>query len=233
MAVLTEGAYLGDVLKFELPNLYSREKLTVLAGSGSARSLTVGMVVGISVSGTAGTPTAAGAGAAGANTGTGTMTMDGTTPLLPGAQYGTYTARCTAAASNSGTFRVFDPKGNVLGDVAVGATFANQIKFAIADGVSADFIVGDAFTVAVALTPGKVVQLDFAATNGTQVAAGIVAADVTAAASVDALGTFIVRGAIVEESALVWPTGATAAQKALATAQLGATFPPILVRKGA
>jgi predicted nucleic acid-binding Zn-ribbon protein len=89
------------------------------------------------------------------NTGNGVMTLDATTPLLAGAQSGVYTATATAAATDSGTFRVTDPNGSVLGDVAVGATFANQIKFVIADG-STDFIVGDKFTVTVAIDVGRV-----------------------------------------------------------------------------
>ena len=46
MTVLTESKYLGDVLKYEAEDLYCREAVTVLAGSGAARELTVGMVLG-------------------------------------------------------------------------------------------------------------------------------------------------------------------------------------------
>ncbi len=87
-------------------------------------------------------------------TGNGTITMDVTTPLLTNAQSGVYTAKCITAATNGGTFRVADPHGNVLGDVAVGATFANQVKFVIADG-STDFIVGDQFDITVAIDVGR------------------------------------------------------------------------------
>lgn len=84
----------------------------------------------------------------GGNTGNGVFTIDALTPVLAGAKVGVYTVRCIAAAANGGTFRVEDPDGIVLGDVAVGATFADDIKFAIADG-SADFVVGDGFDVTV------------------------------------------------------------------------------------
>lgn len=46
MAVVTEGKYAGDWLKWEQDNLYSREVVTILAGSGAARVLTSGMVMG-------------------------------------------------------------------------------------------------------------------------------------------------------------------------------------------
>lgn len=88
----------------------------------------------------------------GGNTGGGTLTLDATTPVLPGSVPGIYTVRCIEAASNSGTFRVTAPDGVVLGDIAVGSTFSNQLKFAIAD-VGADFIVGDGFDITVTDAP--------------------------------------------------------------------------------
>lgn len=92
--------------------------------------------------------TAASAAKSGGNTGNGTLTMDATTPVLYGAHAGVYTVRLIAAAANAGTWRVTAPDGTVLGDVAVGATFSNRIKFATADGAT-DFIVGDGFDITV------------------------------------------------------------------------------------
>ena len=43
MPVMTEGLNLGDLLKYEAPNLYSRDRLTVAAG----QNLGLGTVVGI------------------------------------------------------------------------------------------------------------------------------------------------------------------------------------------
>jgi len=121
--------------------------LTASAGAlGSAANNTPG---------TAAAPVAAG-------TGNGAMTLDATTPVLAGAKNGNYVVTCIAAAADGGTFRVEDPDGFVLGDVAVGATFADDIKFVIADG-SADFIVGDKFTVTVTVNAGRI-PLD--GTNG-------------------------------------------------------------------
>lgn len=220
MSVKTEGLYAPDWLKAEEDNQYSREKITVLAGASAARVLTNGMVLGKITLGTV-TAAANGAGTAGANTGNGTCTPDTTTPTLAGAQVGVYTAMCIAAATNSGTFRVTDPQGNVLGDVAVGGTWANQIKFVIADGAQ-DFIVGDGFKLTVAAGSGKFVQMSLTATDGSQVAAGILVSDVTAPDGVDATGVAVVRDAIVSKSQLVWPATATDAQKATALAALKA-----------
>lgn len=85
----------------------------------------------------------------GGNTGNGTLTLDATTPTLSGYQVGTYTVRCTATASNGGTFTVTGPDGASKGTVAVGSTFNNEIKFVVADG-STDFALGDGFDVVVA-----------------------------------------------------------------------------------
>ena len=41
--VFTEGMNLGDLLKYEAPNLYSRDRVTVAAG----QNLTLGTVVGV------------------------------------------------------------------------------------------------------------------------------------------------------------------------------------------
>src|SRR4051812_16268990 len=106
------------------------KKITLLSGQDCVRGTLLGKI-------TLGAATETHAG----NTGNGVMTLDGTTPVLANAKAGVYTVKCTAAASNSGTFRVFDPEGKVLGDVVVGGTFADQIKFVIADGAT-DFIVG-------------------------------------------------------------------------------------------
>lgn len=83
------------------------------------------------------------------NTGNGVFTLDGTTPVLAGASAGVYNVTCIAAASNSGTFQVQDPNGFLLSaNYVVAGTFADQIKFVIADG-SSDFVVGDSFQVTV------------------------------------------------------------------------------------
>ena len=91
---------------------------------------------------------------------TGALTLNATTPVLAGAKVGVYTVRCITAASNGGTFRVSDPDGYVLGDVAVAATFANDIKFAIADSTQ-DFIVGEGFDITVSSTATAIAGAKF------------------------------------------------------------------------
>ncbi len=71
-------------------------------------------------------------------------------------------------------------------------------------------------------TGGKYVQLDPAASDGSQDAAGILVGDVTAPSGADAPGVAIVREANVNSGALVWPAGITAPQKAAALAELNA-----------
>ena len=51
MATLTQGNYQTDFLKWEVEKTFCREAVTILAGSGSARVLTVGMPLGKLTSG--------------------------------------------------------------------------------------------------------------------------------------------------------------------------------------
>lgn len=207
--VYTEGNYLSDVILQEEDREASRDAVTVLSG----QNLAIGTVLGKITIGAV-SETHAG------NTGNGAMTLDATTPAIANAQVGVYKAVCITAAANGGTFTIFDPRGNALGNVAVGATFANQIKFVIADGAT-DFIVGDTFLIAVAAGSGKVMILTPAALDGSQYAYGILTSDIDASAA-DVKGAAIVRNAIAKDTGLVWPGGISAADKAAALAALEA-----------
>jgi hypothetical protein len=148
--------------------------------------------------------------ASGANTGNGTLTVDATAPVTTAAQPGVYTVRCVTAATDAGTLRVYDPSGNEIGEVAVGATFSAEIKFATADG-STDFIVGDGFDIAVYGTH-KMVPCVRTATNGSQIACAIAVED-TDATSADVTGPIYVDGEFAMQG-LVWDASfTTAAQK--------------------
>lgn len=206
----TEGAYLGDLLKWEQEGDFSR---TVATLTGAA-ALKMGTVLGKIL--TAGATVVA----AGGNTGDGVLTVDATDPVLAGALVGDYIVECITAATNGGTFRVTAPNGYVLGDVAVGDTFADQIKFAIADGAT-DFAVGDTFTITAAEGSGKWTQLDPSATTGAEIAAGVLLADADpSSADVDAL---IMEGdSIMMPDYLIWPDGITAGEKATALENLKA-----------
>ncbi|MFN4342881.1 MAG: head decoration protein [Azonexus sp.] len=74
----------------------------------------------------------------------------------------------------------------------------------------------------------KLKALDPIATDGTEVAAGVLGNDVDATLIDREDAILIARHAIVARNALVWPAGITAAQKAAAIAQLEARG--ILVR---
>lgn len=201
-----------DVVKTEGSNRISRDE-GILASGASADVSIPGLVVGKIAVGAA-TP----ADKSGGNTGNGVLTMDATTPVLAGAKPGVYTLRVVSAASNGGTFRVTDPEGFVLGEVAVGSTFSNDIKFSVADG-SSDFIVGDGFDVTVAVGSGKYAPLSLTGNNGSEKAAAILLETVDASAA-DKRVVLLARHAEVVLQSLVWPVGITTEQKNAALAAL-------------
>ena len=124
----------------------------------------------------------------------------------------------TVAAANSGTFTLKTPDGIDLdtGTVAVAYT-SDHLNFTLADGAT-DFIVGDTFTLTV--SEGSVETLDPDEDDGAQVAACI-AWDNYDASSAAMSGAFVVRDAVYRTDALTWShSGITAAEKAVATAQL-------------
>lgn len=208
---LTESNYLSDFLKFEANRDYSRENVTILAGSGSARALLAGMVLGRITKGVA-----VGAADAGNTSGSGAITAAPTVGAA--AKPGTYRLTCIEPASNLGKFQVEDPDGIVIGVATVGTEFTTHLTFTIADAT--DFVAGDSFTIVVAAGSGKVKQIDFSATDGSDKAYGVLVFDATAADGTDGAGVAIVRHAILETSYLTWPSGASAPQKAAALATL-------------
>lgn len=216
MAEYVEPNYLSDVILNEEDKLYSRDEVTVISG----QDLAIGTVVGkITIGAVTQDYT---------GTGDGVMTLDGTTPALAGAQVGDYRVECIEEVGDGGIFEVFDPSGNSLGQVAVAATFANQIKFAIADG-SEDFDAGDIFTVSVAEGSGKVTILAPAALDGSQAAHGLMTSAIDASLA-DVAGVAIVREAIAKDTGLVWPGGITDGEKSTALAQLNSAG--IITRTG-
>lgn len=74
--------------------------------------------------------------------------------------------------------------------------------------------------VATRTATGKVVQLDPAATDGADLACGVLLGDINAEAADRTDGLLVARHAIVAEHALVWPAGITPEHKAAAVAQL-------------
>lgn len=217
----SEPANISDVLKYE-HGTYSREVVTIASGAGL---LAIGTVLAKLTKGAA-----TSAAKSGGNTGNGTLTLDVTTPVLAGAKAGVYTVRCITAATNGGTFRVEDPDGIVLGDVPVGATFADDIKFAIADGAS-DFIVGDGFDITVAAGSAKYVAHQFGAVTGAEIASAVLL-QVVDATSADQQAVICARHAEVSAQGLKWHASVNTSEKKLAAhAQL--VDAGIIVRVGA
>lgn len=206
MAVLaTEPLSMRDVCLAHIPDIsIDTETLTGV-------SLAIGAVLGKATVGAV--PTT---GAAGTNTGNGTCTsVTGATQVKPGV----YTATCVLAATNGGLFSVRSPKGYALGIARVGAAYTSpEINFTLNDG-STDYAVGDSFTVTVPAGSGKVVALDLSAVNGAAVASGILL-DATDASAADKTVPVLERMAVIDPVNLVWPSGATTAQKNTALAEL-------------
>lgn len=205
--MFNERNYIDDWLKFEAEGDYSRSMGVLAAGA-----LKSGTVLGQFLSAGATVEKAAGF------VGAGTLTVDATDPVLSGAQLGEYRVRCIAEASNSGTFRVTAPDGSVLGDVVVGATFANNIKFVIADS-GEDFDIGDTFIVTAAEGNGRWGILNPDATDGTEIAAGVLIEDADASEGI-ADAVILRRQAIVMPEKMIWPDGISSDEKALALANL-------------
>lgn len=80
-------------------------------------------------------------------------------------------------------------------------------------------------------TTGKLKVLAPAATDGTEVAVGILAGDINASTGDRDDGVLIARHALVASHAIVWPAGITSAQKTTAIAQLEARG--VLIRTAA
>jgi hypothetical protein len=77
---------------------------------------------------------------------------------------------------------------------------------------------------------GKVKQIDPSATDGTQLAAGVLIQACDAALAERTDGLIVARHAIVSDHALQWPTGITTGEQQAAVAQLKSLG--VLVRQG-
>lgn len=204
MSIETMGSRPGDWLKHEEASYRSREAVTILAGSGTARELTSGMLLEI------GSGTAVGSVTSG-NTGGGSISAAPT--VSAGAKVGTYNLRCTRASSGAGDFEVRDPDGNVIGIATVAVAFAQGgLAFTISDG-SPDFAVGDTATIVVSAI--KLIRM-----QATGSAYGVLVYDVTAAVGTDAAAVAMVRMATLNDTQLTWPSGIAAALKASEKARL-------------
>lgn len=212
---LTETLHAGGFIVSEANGFRSREKVSIAL----SQTLVAGQVLGRQSLAAGATSSAAAD--AGNTSGSGAITLDATTPVLADAQNGVYRAVCIEPASNGGIFAVFDPRGVQIGTVAVGATFAKQIKFVIADAT--DFVAGDAFSITVGLENADhdYKAFDTTATDGAQKAAGVLFEAVTTDGSNKKAAVVMRRACELRAADLTWPSSnLTAAQKAQAIAEL-------------
>nr|CRH06581.1 Conserved protein of unknown function. Putative phage protein GP19 [Candidatus Magnetococcus massalia] len=220
MPVFQEPQNLGDVLKFEAPNLYSRETVTILGGVSTERVLPVGTVIAIR------TKSEVAAAADAGNTGDGVISA---VTLGSRAVPGAYSLTCITAGADSGTFQAVDPNGHRLPDVTVGVAYDTpHLKFTLSDG-AADFVVGDHFTILVT-GDGNVVAMDPAAVDGSADPIGIIAQHVSAPVGQDVPEVAILRHAILADHAVVWPESINETEKLEATEALEARG--VLIRQG-
>lgn len=139
---INERVYPGEFLLSEGQGDISRESVVIAKGQVLLPGAPLGKVL---LGGAAASSTGV------VGTGNGTIASLTASPV---AKIGTYTAVCTVAAANAGTFAVSDPDGIAIGNATVGIPFlVNGLGFTIADG-STDFVVGDVFTITV--TPAVV-----------------------------------------------------------------------------
>ena len=204
------------VLSWEVNPNFCREAYTLLAGSGAARVIAIGTVLGKITKGAIAVAEAVFTG-----TGNGTLTL--ADPAYgAGVQEGDYVVRLIEAGTDAGAFAVIRPDGTLDGYAVVGVAYDGQVKFTIADGAT-DFAAAAQFVLAVTIVDGsgKVVAFAPAATDGSEVPWGVDINAAYAADAADGAGLAVARGPVILKAAgLVWPDGVSADQKAAALAVL-------------
>lgn len=215
MVIKTMNARVGEFLLSEANGHLSRETVTVnVPAETTLQSGTILAIVGLA---------AASVAVGGSNTGDGTFTLADPS-VVGGAVPGDYVVTITEAATDGGNFQVEAPSGEVIGLGSVGAAFADQIAFTIADGAT-DFAVGDTWTVTVEASDIAYSAHDTAGTDGEAIARAVLLTELvnsTESATTET-AVIIARSAEVFADKLIYETGATTADKAAANAQLAAS----------
>lgn len=154
------------------------------------------------------------------NTGNGTFAATPTADA--GAPAGRFTITVIEPGANAGAFRVERPDGTEDGTGTIGVAYNGSINFTLNDGAT-DFVAGDGFNVTVAYAKGngRYKRLNPAATDGTQIAAAILAPTEKPTDPVSHIRTSAhVRDSEHNGNKLAWPVGLTDDQQAAAEAQL-------------
>jgi hypothetical protein len=202
MTVFTDGPRTAEYLISEAANFRSRDVASIDATGGA---LVAGAVLGKIALG------AAIAAAQGGNTGNATISA---VTRGAGAKVGVYAVEFLTAT----TFEVIDPDGFRLKPGATGVAYADDLGFTITAG-GTPMVAGDGFNITVAAGSGKFVQMNAAATDGSQTASAILFEGIGA---VEAERTITARDAEVKASKLTWFTGANTNQKNAGIAALAA-----------
>lgn len=209
------GAKPSDVIKWEMDPEFCRDTYTLLGGVGDVRQIDIGTPLGMISNNAAISVVAA---PAPGNAGNGVLTL--ANPAFTSAvKPGRYVATLDDVAANAGKFTVEGPDGKAVGVANVGAAFAKQVKFTVADGAT-DFVKGDQFFIDVAIPPaddaGKVVVWDPEASDGSEVLMAIAINKVEAEVGADNINSVLAVSshAIAYEGAIAWPNDLTADQKA-------------------
>lgn len=200
---ITEALHAGGFIVSEANGHRSRERGTI---TGAAKLL-AGAVLGKIAHGTATAAAQAG------NTGNATCSA---VTLAAAAQSGVYKVVYLTATR----FEVYDPLGNLIGTGSNTVAFATQIGFTMTAG-GTPMAAGDVELITVATATAKYKAYDQTATDGSEVAAGILYATADAT-SADVKQTVVVRAAEVNASELVWGSGVDAPSIAIATLALAA-----------
>ncbi len=155
------------------------------------------------------------------NVGIGVVSMNTKEQVLPGAILGTYKIVLTATGSTA-PFNLVDPTGTIIASGNVGTAFTGgPINFVLT--AAGTMTSGDTWNVAISqLYPAylwNVVNPLFP--NAWKTATGILLNAITANSAAQA-AMALTRGAKVDLSSLIWPSGFTASQIAAGVSQLAA-----------
>lgn len=197
---------MASLLAWEQEYGFSRESVTLAASASGPLEVPLGTVYGRRLFGAVAVAALVG------NAGNGTLTS---VVLGDGAKAGVY--RLTALDAT--LFEVVDPDGYRLADATAGAYASPQIGFTVTAGGTA-FVPGDGFTLTVAEGDRLVVPLDPDATDGTQLAAGVLLEAVSAPEGATPRAMGLRRDGIVRDKGLVWPEGLTEPERAAAIQRL-------------
>lgn len=206
---------LSKWLKYEVNPDFTRRSKTLLAGSGSARAVLSGQVLGADVRGaqtvTVGTTVGAG---------TGVLTL-ANPKAIADAEPGVWQIRFVGKASDAGKAQLISPSGKQKGKITVGVAFDLDIKGTVSDS-GTDWDEGDYIPVTVSYaSQEKVAGYDQDSTLGYADFGGIAIYDATAADGVDGNVLVIDTGpALVDLDNLIWPDDITTDEKAVVTAAM-------------